>query len=212
MDRTFKAVIFDLDGVLTDTAEYHYRAWKRLADELGVAFDREKNNRLRGVDRMASLAILVEDMDPKPGNLDELAARKNGWYKEMIHQMQPDELLPGVMELLANLRSRGVKIGVASSSKNARTVIERLGIEPALDAIVDGAEFEHAKPAPDVFLICAERLGIKPHECVVLEDAQAGIDAALTAGMGAVAVEAGGPLEDADLSLKLAADLPMELF
>ena len=214
MGDRFTTVIFDLDGVLVDTAELHYLSWKRLADEMGVPFDRRKNERLRGVGRMRSLEIILEDVPEKPEDLRGLTDRKNGYYREMIGKLTPEDLLPGVPGLLRALRERGVRIGLASASRNTEAVIERLRIGPALDAIVNGHDFREPKPAPDCFLICAERLGSSPGECVVLEDAQAGVEAAKAAGMYAVGVAAPGrtPLEGADLLVERAADLPLELF
>jgi len=208
----FSAVIFDLDGVLVDTAEFHYRAWKMLADELGIPFDRRKNERLRGVSRMESLRIILEDMEAQPENVEKLADRKNRYYLEMIDSLTPAALLPGVAGVLATLRERDVKVGVASSSKNARTVIAKLKIDALLDAIVDGCEFENAKPAPDLFLMCARRMGKASSECVVVEDAQAGIEAARSAGMYAVGVCSGRQLQGADLLLRSVSDLPLDLF
>ena len=212
MAQTFSTVIFDLDGVIVDTAEFHYRAWKRLADELGVPFDRDKNHRLRGVDRMCSLEIILEDVEPRPGNLRELADRKNACYVEMIQALTPDDLLPGVQGLFQTLREQEIAVGLASASKNARPVLKLLEIEPLLDAVVDGNDFTRGKPAPDIFLLAAERLGRTPDECVVVEDAQVGVDAARAAGMYAVGVCEGRALEGADVLIGRAADLPMELF
>jgi beta-phosphoglucomutase len=208
----YKAAIFDLDGVLVDTAEFHYRAWKRLADELGIAFDRQKNHRLRGVPRMRSLEIVMEDVRPQPVNLDELADRKNGYYVQMVRALTPADVLPGVVSFLEKLRGAGVKIGVASSSKNCRTVIERIGIGPLLDAMIGGDDYDHPKPHPDIFLKCAAAIGVAPAEAVVAEDAQAGIDAAVAGGFYAVGVGRDQGLTGARLVVSSVADIPLSLW
>ena len=212
MEQTFKAALFDLDGVLVDTAEYHYLAWKKIADELGVPFDRKKNERLRGVPRMQSLEIIVEDMPAKPRNMDELAARKNILYVEMIKKVKPSDMLPGVDRLLKQLRANGILVGLGSSSKNAKAVLASLEIENHFDIVVDGYGFECAKPAPDVFLNGAAALGVSAAECVVIEDAPSGIDAAKAAGMYAVGIARDEPLPGADLIVKTPEDIPVSLW
>jgi beta-phosphoglucomutase len=208
----FAAAIFDLDGVLVDTAEYHYLAWKRIADELGVPFDRRKNERLRGVPRMRSLEIIVEDLPRRPVNMEDLAARKNEVYVGMIRQVTPDALLPGARRLLDLLKRHGIRISLGSSSKNARAVLQRLEIESLFDAVVDGYGFERAKPAPDIFLNAARLLGIGPARCAVVEDAASGIEAAKAAGMYAVGIARDEPLPGADLVVKTPADIPVSLW
>jgi beta-phosphoglucomutase len=208
----FRAAIFDLDGVLVDTAEFHFQAWKIIAEELGVPFDRCKNERLRGIPRMASLAIIVEDMPVKPTNLERLAERKNARYVEMIGQVRPTDLLPGVPHLLSTLRKNHVPIALGSSSKNAREVLRNLEIENVFDAVVDGYGFDRAKPAPDVFINAADALEAAPHECVVVEDAPAGIVAANAAGMYAVGISRKEPLPGADLVVTSSAEIPVSLW
>ena len=208
----FKNAIFDLDGVLVDTAEFHFLAWKKIADEIGVPFDRKKNERLRGVPRTESLEIIVEDMAQKPPNMEDLAKRKNELYVAMIQQVSPKDLLPGVKVLLETLKRNGVRTSLGSSSKNAKAVICLLGIENLLDAVVDGFGFEYAKPAPDVFLNAAKKLGAKPSECVVVEDAQSGIEAAKAAGMFAVGISRDEPLEGADIVVQTPAEIPFSLW
>jgi beta-phosphoglucomutase len=190
MPQGFKAFTFDLDGVLTDTAEYHYLAWKRLADEEGIPFTRQDKERLRGVSRRRSLELLLKWRKVTEELAQEMMKRKNRYYREIIRQITPDDLLEGVPELLHELRAAGIKFAIASVSKNTRDVIKRLGIQA--DAISDGYSVERAKPAPDLFLHAANQLGIPPSQCVVLEDAAAGIEAAKAAGMWAVAI---GPAE-----------------
>ncbi len=209
--RRFDAVIFDLDGVLVDTAEFHYLGWRRLADELGIPFDRKKNERLRGVPRLDALNIVLEDVPASGFDREALATRKNGYYVEMIRKITPADLLPGVEKLLKTLRGQGIKTGVASSSKNAKHVLRKLEIESLLDAVTDGYDYRQPKPAPDLFLRCAERLGVKPARCVVVEDAQVGVEAALAAGMYAVGVGVAENLRGANLLVGKTAEFPLEL-
>ncbi len=184
--------IFDLDGVLTDTAELHYLAWQRLADEEGIPFNREANEALRGVSRRASLMLILGDRQYSEAKIQEMMERKNGYYVELIQNMTPQDLLPGAIAFLNELRQAGIKIGIGSASKNAHTVIERLGIADKIDAIADGYSVEQPKPAPDLFLYAAKQLGIEPEQSVVVEDAAAGVEAALAAGMWAIGI---GPVE-----------------
>ena len=205
----FSAVIFDLDGVLVDTSEFHYQGWKKLADELNVSFDREKNERLRGVPRMRSLEIILEDSDTQPGNLKELAEKKNGYYQELVDTLTPGDVFEGVIEVFEKLKSKKIKIGMASSSKNAQTVIDKLGIGKWFDAMVDGNDCKIAKPDSGLFLQCAKKLGKEPEECVVVEDAQAGIEAAHKAGMFAVGLGKSDMLKDSDILISSIAELPI---
>jgi beta-phosphoglucomutase len=184
--QTIKGVIFDLDGVLTDTAEYHYRGWKRLADEVGIAFDREANEALRGISRRDSLLKILGEVTVSEAELQEMMERKNRYYLEFIEGISPADLLPGVSNLLDELKAAGIKIALGSASKNARDVIRRLGITDRIEAIADGYSVVNPKPAPDVFLHAAEQLGLSPVECIVVEDADAGVEAAIAAGMLAV--------------------------
>jgi kojibiose phosphorylase len=198
---SIKGVIFDLDGVLTDTAEYHYRGWQRLADEEGIPFDREANEALRGVSRRESLLRIIGDYPPGSGKADrkyteeqlqEMMDRKNRYYVDSIEEISPKDLLPGAIALLDELREAGIKIGIGSASKNAKTVIEHLGIADKIDAIADGYSVQKSKPAPDLFLYAAKQLGLEPSQCVVVEDAASGVEAALAAGMLSVGL---GPRE-----------------
>ncbi len=178
--------IFDLDGVLTDTAEFHYRAWQRLADEEKLPFNRQANEALRGVARRASLLHIVGDRLYSEPALQEMMDRKNRYYLELIQTITPQDVLPGVIDLLDELRQAGIKIAIGSASQNARTVIEKLGIADRVDVIADGNSVERPKPAPDIFLYAAMQLGLEPAHCVVVEDAAAGIAAAIAAGMGTI--------------------------
>jgi beta-phosphoglucomutase len=180
-----RGVIFDLDGVLVSTDELHYRAWQQLADAEGIPFDRQINERLRGVSRMESLAIILERAPRSytPAQRAALADRKNAAYQAMLQELTPADALPGARELIAELRQRGVKLAVASSSKNARLILECLDMTDGFDAIVDGAAITRTKPDPEIFLKSAARLGLPPGECLVVEDAAAGVEAARRAGM-----------------------------
>jgi len=188
------ACIFDLDGVVVDTAKYHYLAWKRLAAEHGFDFTEHDNERLKGVSRMASLEILLEigQKSASPQEKELMAARKNAWYVEYIENMDPSEILPGAQEFIENLRGRGIKVALGSASKNARLILNRIGLVNHFDTIVDGTRVVNAKPNPEVFLIAASDLGVTPAECLVFEDAEAGVEAAINGGMRCVGV--GNPL------------------
>lgn len=181
-----QALIFDLDGVITDTAEYHYLSWQRLATEEGLVFNREHNDLLRGLSRRASLdKILAAQPTPRvidEATLDGWMTRKNGYYLEYLHTITPDGLLPGVDGLLDAARAAGISTGLASASRNARPVLEQLGITHKMDVIGDGHCVVNTKPAPDIFLWVAGRLDVYPGHAVVFEDAEAGIDAALAGG------------------------------
>jgi kojibiose phosphorylase len=187
-----RGVIFDLDGVLTETAEYHYRGWQRLADEEGIPFDRQTNEAMRGLSRRDSLLHLLGGSTRTEEQIEEMMERKNRYYLESIKDITSADLLPGAVELLDELRSAGIKVGLGSASKNAKEVIERLGIGDRVDTISDGYSVAHSKPAPDLFLHAAEQLGLAPEHCVVVEDAGSGVEAALAAGMLAVGL---GPAE-----------------
>lgn len=195
--------LFDLDGVLVDTAKYHYFAWKRLADELGIPFDEQDNERLKGVSRMASLEIILE-LGHREMSQDEKEAcctRKNQWYVEYISRLKKEELLPGVEEFLRAAREAGIGIALGSASKNSPLILERLGITPLFDALVDGTRVHRAKPDPEVFLTGASDLKLPPEHCVVFEDAAAGIEAAHRGGMRAVGIGDPGILAAADIVL-----------
>lgn len=187
-----RAFLFDLDGVLTDTAEYHYQAWKRLADEIGVPFSREDNEALRGVSREASLDLLLKGRSYPQAERQVWMAKKNQYYRETVMRMTPNDLLPGAYRLLCEIKSSGLKTALVSASKNARDVVARLEILPLLDLIADGSSVSRQKPAPDLFLFAAKSLGFIPGECLVVEDAAAGIEAALAGGFPCIGL---GPAE-----------------
>jgi beta-phosphoglucomutase len=190
--RTIRAVIFDLDGVIVSTDEYHFQAWKRLADSLAIPFDRESNDRLRGISRMESLEILLKKSTKRYSSDEkhEMAERKNAWYCELLKGLSPAHVLPGVADTIKALKERQVKIAIGSSSKNARAILRAIGLEDEFDVITDGNHITRSKPDPEVFTIAAMRLGISPEECLVVEDAEAGVEAGLAAGMIVLAIGA----------------------
>lgn len=198
------AVIFDLDGVLVSTDECHYKAWKKLADEEGIYFDRAVNVRLRGVSRMESLNIVLEKSEKKytEAQKKELAERKNDYYRRLINGLTEKDVLSGVVKNLTELKSFEIKIAVGSSSKNTPIILEKTNLNKYFDAVADGNDIKNSKPDPEVFLKAAEKLGIKPCECLVVEDADAGIEAGRRAGMKTLAVGSakGGDYKFADLS------------
>lgn len=193
--------IFDLDGVLTDTAELHYRSWKRLADEEGLTFTREDNDQLRSVPREESLKRLLKGRVLSPELAANWMARKNAYYLADLEHFTPEHLLPGVAVFLADAQAQGIGLAVASASRNARIVLQRLGIIDMLVAIGDGGTVSRSKPAPDLILWAAGQLGLPPEQCVVFEDAQAGIDAALAAGAFAVGIGPAARVKGAHLHL-----------
>ncbi len=194
MGRIIKALIFDLDGVITDTAEYHYLGWKKLAEEENIPFTREDNEQLRGVSRRRSLELLLKDKISAytEEEIQEMMDRKNNYYQEYIKTVTADDLLPGIKGILTQLRQKDYKLAIASASKNAKPVVQNLGIEEFFNTISDGYSVEKTKPAPDLFLHTARNLGVEPGDCVVIEDAESGIEAALAAGMLAIGI---GPAE-----------------
>lgn len=198
--KKIKACIFDLDGVVVDTAKYHYLAWERLANELGFEFTEKDNERLKGVSRINSLNILLEIghkvFDEK--TKEELAKKKNNWYVDYITKITEDEILPGVREFLSLLKNEGYKIALGSVSKNSMTILNSINLKDYFHVIIDGTKVTKAKPDPEVFLKAAEELGAAPEECVVFEDAIAGIKAAKCAGMYSIGIGSPEILKEAD--------------
>lgn len=182
------AVIFDLDGVITDTAEFHYRAWQRVADELGVPFDRERNEALRGLSRDASLRRLLAGRELPEARFADVLATKNRYYLDSLDEMGPGDVLDGAAELVRAVRDRGRAAAIGSSSRNATWVLDRLGVRELFDLVADGSSAPRAKPDPGIFLAAAAALEVEPGRCVVLEDAASGVDAALAGAMRAVGI------------------------
>ncbi len=197
----FKAVIFDLDGVITDTAHYHYLAWKRLAESEGVAFDEEFNEQLKGIDRMGSLELILAGaaQDYSAQQKLALADTKNRHYQQLVSTMSAADLLPGAVAALDAVRAAGLKIGLASVSKNAFSVLDRLGIRDRFDDVVDAALLANSKPHPEIFLTAAHHLGVAPADCLGVEDAVAGVTSIKAAGMFALGIGSPHILTEADI-------------
>ena len=190
--KNIEAIIFDLDGVLTNTSEYHYQGWKKLADLLGIYFDRKINEDMRGIPRRQSLEVMLGNRKmPEEEKLKNMEI-KNDYYVELLKEMTPDDILPGALDLLEEIRDVGIKIGIGSSSKNAGTVIDKLGLKKYVEWVSDGNSVEKHKPEPDLFLHCADNLKVSPDKAIVIEDAESGVEAALAGGFWAIGL---GPSE-----------------
>lgn len=212
---SIEAVIFDLDGVIVDTAIFHYQAWKRLANELGFDLTIHQNEHLKGISRLESLEIVLEIgkinyLTEK--EKEDLATRKNEWYKENIHKMTPADILPGVSVFLEKLKSANFKIAIGSSSKNAGVILDRIGYSNYFDSVIDGNKISFSKPDPEVFIKAAKELKANPKNCVVFEDATAGIEAAHNAGMKAIGVGSPDVLCKADLIVPDFKNLDISIF
>ncbi|MCY8224080.1 beta-phosphoglucomutase [Bacillus haynesii] len=210
-----KAVIFDLDGVITDTAEHHYLAWKHTAEQIGIEIDRSFNERLKGIDREQSLdTILIHGGAAgkyQEAEKQEIMRRKNQYYKQLIQNLTSHDLLPGIAGLFAELKRKNVSIALASSSRNAPAILQRLGVMDVFQAVVDPAGLAHGKPDPEIFLTAAALLGVPPSECAAIEDAEAGIAAIKSAGMFAVGVGDETSMREADLIVHNTNELTFEL-
>jgi len=209
---TIKACIFDLDGVIVDTAVYHYKAWKRLANQLGFDFTEEQNEKLKGVSRTRSLELILQwgGISKSPAEQEELATLKNTWYVDMISHMTPAEILPGAKEFLLTCRAAGLKTALGSASKNSAMILEKVDIVDLFDAVIDGNKVTKAKPDPEVFLKGAEAVGVSPAECVVFEDAIAGVEAAIAGGMKAVGIGSPDVLGEANLVISGLNEMSLE--
>lgn len=206
-----QAVIFDLDGVLVTTDDSHYKAWKQMADEEGIPFDRQINQRLRGVSRMESLEIILEKSE-RPYTQDEkrnLAERKNSYYVALINQLTRDALLPGALDTVHALLDMGIRTAIGSSSKNAPAILRQTGIARLFEAVADGNQIKHSKPDPEVFLLAASLLQLPAADCLVVEDADAGVVAGARAGMPVLAVGAAAGHPQADVSAPTLADIDL---
>lgn len=201
---SIKAVIFDLDGVIVSTDDYHYRAWKAMADEEGIYFDRTINERLRGVSRMESLEIILEKADKEYINEEKnsMAEKKNNLYRELLNELTPNDILPGVMKVLEKLKANNIKIAIGSSSKNTPFILEKIGLSNYFDGVADGNEIKNSKPDPEVFLLAAKKVEVVPEECLVVEDADAGVEAALAGNMEVLAVGYASNNEKANYKFK----------
>lgn len=196
-----KAILFDLDGVIVNTAVYHYRAWKRLADEEGIYFDRQINERLKGVSRRKSLDIILERSEKEYSEFEKekMCERKNKWYADSVAELERDEILPGIMEFLCWLKERDYLTALCSASRNAGKIIYALELEPYFDCIVDAATLKKQKPDPEIFVRAAQKFGKENNECVVVEDSFAGIHAAVSAGMHTIGIGDAETLKEAEL-------------
>jgi beta-phosphoglucomutase len=188
--KKYKGIIFDLDGVICNTDEFHYIAWKKLADKLNIYFDREINNRLRGVSRIKSLEIILELSKRKYTDSEkaEFAEEKNDNYKKLLQKMSPNSLTEDVKSTLTAIKKQDFKIAIGSSSKNTLYILERVGLSQFFDTVVDGNQIKHSKPNPEVFLKAAQNLNLCPNECLVVEDAFTGIEAAVNGGFDSAGI------------------------
>lgn len=206
----FKAVIFDLDGVLVFTDRYHYLAWKEIAGELGIDFSEKDNDRLRGVSRAESLEIILEKYEGPAlddAKKEELLSRENGIYRDYLQEMSPADVSMDVRDTLYELKKRGVKIAVGSSSKNTSLILEKTGLTGMFDTVADGTMITRSKPDPEVFLKAAELLGMDPSSCLVVEDADAGVEAARAAGMHSAAIGAAANSHQAEIDIEKISDI-----
>lgn len=204
-----QGIIFDLDGVLLSTDEMHYKAWKSVADELGILFDRTVNNRLRGVSRMESLEIILERSTRSfsPEEKEMLATRKNDRYRTLLKSLTPDAVAPEVRNTLSVLKERGLKLAVGSSSKNTKLILSLTDLEHFFDAVSDGTNITRSKPDPEVFLKAAEFIGLTPADCAVVEDATAGIDAAIAGGFTSIGIGDAAAYEKTEIIIQSLNDL-----
>lgn len=201
----FKAIIFDLDGVICSTDEYHYQAWKKMADSMGIYFDRTINNRLRGVSRMESLEIILERYQGQPlsdAKKEELATMKNNIYRESLHQMSTADLSDEVRDTLNALRAKGLRLAIGSSSKNTPFILKQLGLENFFDAVSDGNNITRSKPDPEVFLKAAQFVDMEPADCLVVEDAVSGAQAGHAGGFQVACVGDASAAGAGDFNLK----------
>lgn len=187
-DPQVKGWIFDLDGVITDTARFHYLAWKKLADEEGLPFDEVINEKLRGISRRASLEIILDGRVYSEESMEEMTDRKNGYYRDFLNQLTEKDILPGIIPFLETLKSSGKKLAIGSASRNTEFILEHLGIGSYFDGVASGSFVNRAKPAPDIFIHAAGQLGLPVSACVVLEDAEAGVTGALDGGFRTVGI------------------------
>ena len=209
-----KALIFDLDGVIVDTAKFHFMAWKELSNELGLFFDEAVNERLKGVSRMKSFEIILEVNGAEDrfseAEKEELIKKKNDLYVSFVKTLTPDDMMPGIAEFIDRAKAEGIKTAVASVSKNAPLVLSCLGAADKFDYVADASKVTKSKPAPDIFLVCADALGVFPCDCIGIEDAQAGIEAIKAAGMFSVGINVAVTSVEPDIHLKSTSELDFD--
>jgi len=214
LSRLLNAIIFDLDGVITDTAEYHYLAWKDLADELNISFSRELNEQLKGISRMGSLEIILKSAGKEQEYSElakiELAERKNQLYQSLIAKITPADILPNIKQLITDIRAKGIRLGLASVSKNAFTVMEKLKLTDLFETIVDASTIKNGKPDPEIFLTAAQLLNVDPTACIGIEDAAAGVESIKRAGMYAIGIGSPAILAQADIVYTSTSELTLE--
>mgnify|MGYP006279375187 CR=1 FL=1 len=210
MKKDIKAIIFDLDGVITETAEYHFRSWKKLAEKEGIPFTRKDNEQLRGLTRGRSLDILLDGREISSDKRQEMMKLKNDYYLELIKDIDHDDLFPGVKELLGKLIEDKYILAIASASRNAKPVINNLNIGDIFSTISDGNSVERSKPAPDLFLYTAEKLNVAPEDCIVIEDSEAGVEGARKAGMTVIGIGPESRVGKADYIYKSIAELDID--
>ena len=209
-----KGIIFDLDGVITDTAEFHYLAWKKTAEEINIPFDREFNEELKGVSRMESLYKILDHGNVRNNfsseQIDKLALDKNTYYQELIKEITPKDILPGIKEFLIECKNAGLQIGLASASKNGPFILERLEVTSLFDTVVDPATLKRGKPDPEIFTRAAKQLQLNVDECVGVEDAEAGIEAIKGANMYAIGVGTKERMKKADWQVNSTKEITLE--
>jgi beta-phosphoglucomutase len=207
-----KACIFDMDGVIVDTAKYHFKAWQRLADTLGIPFTEEQNEQLKGVSRVDSLERILAwgNLQLNNNKKIELMELKNKWYLDFVAEVSPEEMLPGAHEFLLSLKENGIKIALGSSSRNSILILEKLGIIHLFDSIIDGTKIHFSKPHPEVFLKGAADLNVEPSEVIVFEDAISGVEAAKTGGFHCIGIGEASTLKEADMIINSLAEVNLD--
>lgn len=212
MSKKIKGIIFDLDGILTDTAEYHYRSWKKPLEDIGIYFSKSDNEKLRGLSRRDSIRTIISEKKAKISKEkeEEIMDDKNKYYQYLISDLNRDDMLPGIYDILCNLKEKKYRLAVASSSRNAKIVIDSLGLNSFFETVSDGNSVERSKPAPDLFLLTAEMIDIKPENCLVLEDSKAGVKGAKRAGMWVIGIGPKDRIGDADFCYKNVVDIELD--
>ncbi|NMD37720.1 MAG: beta-phosphoglucomutase [Christensenellaceae bacterium] len=213
-NNRIEGIIFDLDGVITDSAKYHYQAWKLLADKLNIPFDEEYNENLKGVSRMASLELILKNGNAQDKytleQKEEMCFEKNENYKELIKQITPDDILPGILPFIKQIKNKGIKTAIASVSRNAQFILRQLKVMEYFDYICNAAEISKSKPDPEIFLVAAKNIGAKPENCIGIEDAEAGVEAINAAGMFSVGVGTQDKMHNANMILSGTNELDLE--